>query len=263
MEQSGKEIKSLQKKAAIRCWNPTCNKVNVSKRCGKCHDSYYCSAECQKAHWPFHKEMCTLIAKTRKSLKEQDKTHDVDGNLIKDSKNLRKDLRNIYQRWKLPRQNKISLLADFLLPGDMWRTHFLFLPILLKVGSNGEEIVELEINAWQYFNIHDNKEDSANIYSNYVPLNDFRQQIIAYRKAVPENLQNFRQAQIVVWLVDNTTKAIYSAYMAMGINAGSVPGVENAKIFKESVIIGIVNSLNNTPWDYIPNDDDYEWRQWL
>lgn len=36
-----------------------CRKRDGSlQRCGKCHSIYYCSATCQKAHWPEHKAIC-------------------------------------------------------------------------------------------------------------------------------------------------------------------------------------------------------------
>eukprot|EP01041_Mallomonas_annulata_P005880 gene5880-11876_t len=30
----------------------------ASTRCGRCHSVYYCSRDCQLAHWPFHKGVC-------------------------------------------------------------------------------------------------------------------------------------------------------------------------------------------------------------
>jgi len=35
-----------------------CNKQNCAKKCGNCKQSYYCSIECQKRHWPTHKTDC-------------------------------------------------------------------------------------------------------------------------------------------------------------------------------------------------------------
>jgi hypothetical protein len=50
--------------AATRCAN--CRRLNLggeSERldCSRCKTSCYCSAECQKAHWPIHKKSCKLI----------------------------------------------------------------------------------------------------------------------------------------------------------------------------------------------------------
>ena len=30
--------------------------------CGRCHESFYCSRQCQKKHWPKHKEGCNVVA---------------------------------------------------------------------------------------------------------------------------------------------------------------------------------------------------------
>lgn len=41
------------------CHNPECMKKNVKfRRCSKCHLVYYCSVDCQKADWGFHKGWC-------------------------------------------------------------------------------------------------------------------------------------------------------------------------------------------------------------
>lgn len=33
------------------------------QRCSKCQEAYYCSVDCQKAHWPAHKKACKAAAK--------------------------------------------------------------------------------------------------------------------------------------------------------------------------------------------------------
>jgi tetratricopeptide (TPR) repeat protein len=40
-----------------KCGNPTCDKVGV-KVCSACSSVWYCSGDCQKAHWPNHKGPC-------------------------------------------------------------------------------------------------------------------------------------------------------------------------------------------------------------
>ena len=35
-----------------------CKKEDSNKRCGGCGLAYYCSTECQKAHWNEHKKVC-------------------------------------------------------------------------------------------------------------------------------------------------------------------------------------------------------------
>ena len=32
-----------------------------TKKCAKCKSEVYCSKECQKDHWPFHKRFCNEI----------------------------------------------------------------------------------------------------------------------------------------------------------------------------------------------------------
>mmetsp|Transcript_591 Transcript_591/g.756 ORF Transcript_591/g.756 Transcript_591/m.756 type:complete len:256 (+) Transcript_591:2052-2819(+) len=44
------------------CNNPGCGKVEKSKgelrQCSGCHSAFYCSRDCQKAHWKRHKKEC-------------------------------------------------------------------------------------------------------------------------------------------------------------------------------------------------------------
>ena len=36
----------------------SCSATNAPSRCGRCKTTKYCSAVCQKAHWPMHKKTC-------------------------------------------------------------------------------------------------------------------------------------------------------------------------------------------------------------
>ncbi|KAJ6525299.1 hypothetical protein DFH09DRAFT_174840 [Mycena vulgaris] len=49
----------------ISCNNPACSAYNVINRdsllkCGKCKTITYCNKECQRAHWPVHKQICKV-----------------------------------------------------------------------------------------------------------------------------------------------------------------------------------------------------------
>ena len=45
-----------------------CAISNPSKRCSRCHISYYCSADCQRSHWKIHKLDCTPVDETKNDL---------------------------------------------------------------------------------------------------------------------------------------------------------------------------------------------------
>eukprot|EP00744_Colponema_vietnamica_P003648 GILI01005559.1.p2 GENE.GILI01005559.1~~GILI01005559.1.p2 ORF type:complete len:192 (-),score=48.06 GILI01005559.1:1054-1629(-) len=43
----------------------SCGKSAESmKSCGSCHNAFYCSRDCQRAHWPTHKPLCVTKKKT-------------------------------------------------------------------------------------------------------------------------------------------------------------------------------------------------------
>ena len=242
------EIKKIQKKAVYKCWNTDCSVLDVTKKCSACLQVFYCSAECQRIHWPDHKKLCKL-AKADRSINRVD---------------YKGDLRKLYDSWKLPRVHKLALLADFLLPGNYWKTHFIFMPVLVKEGKRRDREIELEMNSWHIFTINDNGNDSDSILGSTLPLTSYRSQIMAFRATVPQHLLNFRQAQIIFSFLDAVNGTSHTAYSPTGTNLGTIPGLEREKIITDNVIKGIVNSINNTPWDYVPSDrDDYEWRQFL
>jgi len=52
------------------CSNPACkyyytaHKANSPMKCARCKSANYCNKDCQKAHWPRHKEFCKVWAET-------------------------------------------------------------------------------------------------------------------------------------------------------------------------------------------------------
>ena len=45
-----------------------CEKSHPSKRCSRCHLTYYCGVECQKLHWKTHKADCTPVDEMKNRL---------------------------------------------------------------------------------------------------------------------------------------------------------------------------------------------------
>lgn len=63
----------MHKLASSYCANCKKDHRNCNlKRCSGCSLHYYCSEDCQKAHWKTHKVECKQIQATRKSAKERD-----------------------------------------------------------------------------------------------------------------------------------------------------------------------------------------------
>ena len=56
----------LQEHSIIYCSNPACYKMNITsygegryKKCSRCQIAFYCTKDCQLAHWKTHKKHCT------------------------------------------------------------------------------------------------------------------------------------------------------------------------------------------------------------
>ena len=70
------EVKGIKKIGW--CCNPDCKIPDrVTERstmlyCTKCRSINYCSRECQKAHWPPHKEQCEKVKREKKEYKNHD-----------------------------------------------------------------------------------------------------------------------------------------------------------------------------------------------
>jgi hypothetical protein len=45
-----------------------CRATNAKLKCGRCGAARYCSKECQKNHWPTHKELCQKLTKAHEKL---------------------------------------------------------------------------------------------------------------------------------------------------------------------------------------------------
>ena len=39
-----------------------CAAAGATKRCGECRGEAYCSAQCQRQHWPVHKAACFVVS---------------------------------------------------------------------------------------------------------------------------------------------------------------------------------------------------------
>lgn len=48
-----------------RCHNPSCLEEGINV-CGSCKRSFYCTSQCQKAHWKSHKKLCRMVKKAMK-----------------------------------------------------------------------------------------------------------------------------------------------------------------------------------------------------
>ena len=57
-------VKDMRKE--IEC--DQCEKSDPSKRCSRCHLTYYCSVDCQKLHWKIHKVDCTPVDEMKNKL---------------------------------------------------------------------------------------------------------------------------------------------------------------------------------------------------
>ncbi|SJL15844.1 uncharacterized protein ARMOST_19349 [Armillaria ostoyae] len=74
--------------ACGRCLNcPNAGEKQYS-RCAGCSTTYYCSQQCQKAHWPQHKAMCKDRKTARAQLKEREERARLAGQVYYDPRTL-------------------------------------------------------------------------------------------------------------------------------------------------------------------------------
>ena len=66
-EEQRAQLEEGQRAVPVPCGNSDCKCRSLSintrlDKCSKCQDIYYCSRECQVAHWPEHRSRCKLVA---------------------------------------------------------------------------------------------------------------------------------------------------------------------------------------------------------
>ncbi|KAK0439524.1 uncharacterized protein EV420DRAFT_1316130 [Desarmillaria tabescens] len=71
--------------ACLNC--PSAGEKQYS-RCAGCSTTYYCSQQCQKAHWPQHKSMCKERKTARAQLKEREEKARLAGQVYYDPRTL-------------------------------------------------------------------------------------------------------------------------------------------------------------------------------
>jgi len=67
----------LQKQLADKCSNPECSQAQNGhlSECSACRQTRYCSKDCQKAHWPAHKDLCKATRKEMQQRGEERQLH--------------------------------------------------------------------------------------------------------------------------------------------------------------------------------------------
>jgi hypothetical protein len=64
----------LQKALMDKCSNPSCENASEGiqlAECAACHQTRYCSKDCQKAHWADHKILCKTVRENLKKLENE------------------------------------------------------------------------------------------------------------------------------------------------------------------------------------------------
>jgi hypothetical protein len=63
-----------------RCWAVDCSNPAPAAKCGRCHTAAYCSAPCQRAHWPAHRPHCKELEAAAAAAKARDSSPFAGGN---------------------------------------------------------------------------------------------------------------------------------------------------------------------------------------
>ena len=62
---AGAAAESAEADVSPTCFNPSCDNPGT-KRCGRCKRAFYCSSDCQVAHWRSgHKRRCKATAEEK------------------------------------------------------------------------------------------------------------------------------------------------------------------------------------------------------
>ena len=161
----------------------------------------------------------------------------------------------MYDKWRLPRTDKLSMLSQFMLASnDRYRTEFL--AIRLNHIGNGKLVMSWE-NMCLY-RIVSNGNDNP-LYPQDIIV-DMRPHIVQLRSSLPPHLQNVRQGIILFQIVDTMMQqevpwfTIYPIGMEAPENfiAQCIAYASN-----EQHIISYIEDINTTSKKYVPNNNDF------
>jgi len=165
------------------------------------------------------------------------------------------DYKKMYDKWKLPRTDKLSMLATFMLASnDRYRTEFL--AIRLHHVGNGKLVMSWE-NMCLY-RIVSNGNDNP-LFSQDI-IGAMRPNIVQLKASIPPHLQNFRQGIILFQIVDTIGKQEVPWFTIYPIGMGAP---ENfiaqcvAYASNEQHIISYIENINNTSKNYVPSNNDF------